>query len=1369
MRIVRWAGGIAAAIALTVAALFVVADTSIGRRFIVDRIANLSIASGLKIEIGQIEGSIYGTARLKQVRLSDPQGVFLTTGDARLDWKPWRWFTANTLDINELSIAQASLVRLPKFNPGNPDAPILPGFDIRIGRFEIARLNIAKGIAGDARTGRVAGSADISEGRAMVRLAANASAGDRLALVLDAAPDANRFDVEAELSAPAGGIFGQVIGTGQPTTVAITGDGSWQRWQGNVRATASGAQVADIALTADQGRFGLNGRLMLQSVTQGRVRQLTAPVVRVKGEAQLSQRRLAHRLQLISQALTIDARGIADLSENRFDGEEIAVRLNDPKALFANMRGRDIVLRTRLNGPFRSASFDYLLTAPLMQFDATGIEQVRASGQGRLGSSPVAVPIALSAARVTGLGDVAGGILRNLTINGVLRVTQALITGDGLALKSDKLQGKLALVIDLKTGRYDIGLAGQLDRYLIPGLGIVDIKSELKVVPGADGRGSRVLGRGQAWVRRFDNAFLAGLAGGLPYLETGLERGIDGNLRLFNLKITAPSLSLTGNGTRLQNGRFILEGSGRQATYGPFRLALNGDIARPQIDLLLASPNQAAGLRDVRLRLDPSPQGFAWTARGGSMIGPFAGNGEILLPSGAPVTIRIASLNASGLEARGSLVSRTGGLEGRLNLAGSGISGTLDLAPVGTIQRIEAHLRARDARLAGPPLIAARRGQFDGVILLDPRGTSVEGSFSGQGLQRGNLTLARATGNISLRGGAGELRASFAGTRGRDFEFQTVAQIAPNRIQLSGSGTVDRKPVSLQSPAVIVREAGGWRLQPVSLSFAGGDARLAGLFGETATELDATVRQMPLTVLNIVTPQLGLGGTANGTLTYRLPANGRASGRIDMKVRGLTRSGLVLSSRPVDVGITGVLTPGNAAARAIAVSGGQTIGRGQVRITPAGNGVDGLMSGALFAQLRFNGAADTLWRLTGVEGFDVAGPVQIGANATGSLRNPLITGAVRTTNARIESAATGMVLTNVNASGRFGGSDLRIDTLTAKAGNGTVSGSGRFSFAGGLGMDISLQADRAVLLARDDLAATITGPLSLKSDSNGGLISGDVVLNRSAFRLGRATAAAAVPLIRVREINGDQSRRQVQSTIMPWRFAIKARAPGRVEVTGLGIESEWRANLEIGGTITSPSILGEANLVRGGYEFAGKRFELSRGVIRFRGESPPDPILDIVATGDNEGINATIRVTGTGQRPDIAFTSVPALPQDELLSRILFGTSITNLSAPEAVQLAAAVASLQGGGAGLNPINTLRKAIGLDRLRIVAADATTGQGTSVAAGKYITRRLFVEVITDGQGYSATRAEFQITRWLSLLSTISTIGRQSAAARISRDY
>ena len=238
--------------------------------------------------------------------------------------------------------------------------------------------------------------------------------------------------------------------------------------------------------------------------------------------------------------------------------------------------------------------------------------------------------------------------------------------------------------------------------------------------------------------------------------------------------------------------------------------------------------------------------------------------------------------------------------------------------------------------------------------------------------------------------------------------------------------------------------------------------------------------------------------------------------------------------------------------------------------------------------------------------------------------------------------------------------------------------------------------------------------------------------------------------------------------LRPWRLDL-AVAGRDLDVRGLGIDSRWRTELDIGGTADAPRFTGRADLVRGDYEFAGRNFRLDRGVIRFRGETPPDPLLDIHAEAQVQGLDASVLVRGTGLRPEITFASVPALPQDELLSRILFGTSITNLSAPEAVQLASAVAALQSGSGNLDPINAVRRAVGLDRLRIVPADIATGQKTALSAGKYIGRKLFVEVITDGQGYSATRVEYQVTRWLSILSSVSTIGRASANVRISKDY
>jgi len=190
---------------------------------------------------------------------------------------------------------------------------------------------------------------------------------------------------------------------------------------------------------------------------------------------------------------------------------------------------------------------------------------------------------------------------------------------------------------------------------------------------------------------------------------------------------------------------------------------------------------------------------------------------------------------------------------------------------------------------------------------------------------------------------------------------------------------------------------------------------------------------------------------------------------------------------------------------------------------------------------------------------------------------------------------------------------------------------------------------------------------------------------------------------------------------------------------------------------------------RGTYSFASRRFDISRGTVRFQGNELFNPTIDIAATTTAEGVTAILNVSGTAQRPQIAFTSNPSLPQEEVLSRLFFGTNVTNLSATEAIQLAAAVNSLSGSGGGLNPLGKLKSATGIDRLRILGADDATGRGTSLAAGKYITNDIYIEIITDARGFTATQLEIALTRALSLLSQTGSFGGSSVSLRYSRDY
>jgi translocation and assembly module TamB len=1355
------------ALLFLLAGALVLLDSAPGHRFIIDRLSRFETASGLRIRIGRIDGSIFGKSQLRNVAVADQNGIFLTSPNIKLDWAPGAWLY-NRLSIDSLTAERVTLIRIPKLKPSAKKGPILPGFDIHLGEFRIDRLDVAAQVGGKPRSGRVEGKADVHRGRALVELFALINnGGDRIAFKLDSEPDRDKFVLAGHVASPADGLVPALMGISRPINLDIVGQGGWTHWRGRAALDLSGHPTARLALGVEKGRYMLWGQWAPAQFLTGKLQRLTTPFVNIRGDATLKDRILDGQLLTGTPELRAVARGAIDLANNRYRDMRLGIDLLKPTALFPNMTGKSVRMVWTLDGPFTTADYSYRLTSPHVQFDNTGFDDLRAEGRGKLAPWPMRVPIRLSARYITGIGDIAGAMLANPKIEGWLAITPKLVRGDGLRLTSAKWNGNLSLLIDLVTGKFQVLLSGAMQRYLIPGLGIVDVVTDLKVVPGPNNKGSHVIGTAKAWVRRLDNSFFRELTGGLPWLTTDLERGNDGIVHLSNLQLYSPRLRLSGAGQRFRDGTFHIVAVGRQAKYGPMKMTLDGHIERPRVDLLLDRPNDALGISAMHLLLEPTAAGFDYRASGGSRLGPFTSNGQILLPHDAPTVIAVAALDAGGAHASGALRSGPGGFSGRLTLANGSLGGTLDFSPAGPAQRIDAHLTAKNAIF--PDAFSVLSGRADAIMVLADNRTTIDGVVDAHGVTTGGITFARLTANAKLVNGSGQVRAAFAGKRGADFAFSALAQVAPDEIHLTGNGQIDRRPLVLNQAAVLTRSGDGWALAPTNLSFAGGTAVVSGRSG-SRPEVHAQVSGMPLEILDIAWPKLDLSGSATGRVDYAWKGN--RSGRLDLKVRGLSRAGLVLASKPIDLGVAAIVNGNQAALRAVAASDGAIVGRAQARFAPMGGGplMAELLNAPLFAQLRYAGPADTLWRLTGSEVIDMSGPLAVGADIAGRLADPVIRGSLRTPKGRLESQVTGMVITDIATEARFSGPQLIFSQISGNTpGGGSLAGTGSVTFSEGrAALNLAFNANQALLLNRDDVAARVTGPVQIRSNGQNGTISGDLKLNKGRFQLGHASAAAGVPQLNVREIGLAPEDVIEPATLHPWKLNLKI-VGSQLQVIGLGINSRWTTNLQVGGFADAPQFTGTAELVQGDYDFAGRNFRLDRGTIRFHGESPPNPQLDIRASAQVQGLDANVLVQGTGLKPEITFASTPPLPQDELLSRILFGTSITNLSAPEALQLASAVAALQSGKGSLDPINALRRAVGLDRLRIVPADIATGQKTAIAAGKYITRKLFVEVVTDGQGYSATQVEYQMTRWLSLLSTVSTVGRSSASVRVSKDY
>ena len=1352
-------------------------DTRLGHRFIADRIAAFAPPSGLRIGIGRIEGSIYGQARLRDVSLADPQGVFVRVPQVELDWRPGNWI-ASGLDIREIVLRRGTLARIPKFRPGDPDAPILPAFDIRIDRLEIDNLTVAQGVAGPARSVDLLGGGVIREGKVLLHAQGRLGGGDRLFALLDAEPDRDRFDLKLDYNAPMGGLLAGLTGADRAMQLSIGGKGSWRRWDGSLLAEAQGKRLAALRLTNRAGTYGVLGLASPQDMLSGLAARAAGGTVAIAAYGTLANRVADGDFRLIGEGLAVQGRGAVDLAGNRFKALAIEASARDPERLFPGVRLEDAKLTATLDGPFRQMSVPHRLTIARLISGTTRIETLTQTGIAGWDGNRLTLPLDAAALRIVTGDPALDARLKAPRVKGTVALIDSQIAGDSLSLAVPGLAARLSLRGDFASGGFAMAGPVAARAVALTDLGSADAEGRITVKFGKApwSLDAQLEGR----MTRVDNATLTTLAGSGIRFGGHFQLGQGRPLLFERATLSGSRLALGLAGRTLAGGGASLTGKGRQIDYGAF--TVEAEIARggPHAVLVFADPLPAAGLKDVRVALSPIANGFRIETRGESSLGAFNGLLGLFARSGGPTRIEVERLEVWKTTISGMLALERGLASGNLSFAGGGIGGTAALMARDGGQGFTASLTASDARFGGDVPLTIGSARLEATGLLRKGHSSVTGSLIGQGIGRGQMFIGRLSANARLTNGQGQVTASLAGRRGSRFELQLLGDVAPQRVAVAAQGQYAGQRIMLPRRAVLTREPGGWRLAPAQIDYAGGKAIASGLLGGPAggetNELHLALANMPLTLADVAIADLGLGGRISGLVDYRQARRAPPTGELKVRIAGLTRSGLVLTSRPADVALAGSLLSDRLEMRAIVSEGGQVRGRLQGRISglaPNGSLGERIQKGALFAQLRYSGPADTLWRLAALESFDLTGPLSVAADLTGSPASPSIRGSLAGSGLALQSTQTGTSVSGLSARGSFAGSRLVLSELSGRtAGGGSIAGSGSFDFTGigehGPAIDLRLSARAARLLARDDMGAVVTGPLLIRSDGAGGVIAGRLAIDSASWQLGRGAAIEQLPNIRTREINLPIDAIAPRREQVPWRFLIDARGASRFDVRGLGIDSEWSADIRLRGTTANPAIAGRADLVRGGYEFAGKRFAMTRGRIMFDGGSPPDPRLDIVAEDQQSGLTARIAVTGTALRPEIAFSSTPVLPDEELLSRLLFGQSIANISAPEALQLGAAIASLKGGG-GLDPINQLRKAVGLDRLRIVPADAVTGRGASVAAGKYITRRLYAEVVSDGRGYNATQLEFRVTSWLSLLSAVSTIGRESINARISKDY
>lgn len=536
--------------------------------------------------------------------------------------------------------------------------------------------------------------------------------------------------------------------------------------------------------------------------------------------------------------------------------------------------------------------------------------------------------------------------------------------------------------------------------------------------------------------------------------------------------------------------------------------------------------------------------------------------------------------------------------------------------------------------------------------------------------------------------------------------------------------------------------------------------------------LDVDLASFPLAALNRAMPGQDLGGTVTGTA--RLGGT-LASPQATFNLRGSGLAAAPLNASgasPLEAAAAGSFANNSVNLSSVSVSGPQGLSLSASGAVPlSGTGLSVTLNGSAPLALANRFLAD--------RGTQLSGTLEVNGTVSGSIAQPAIRGMFSTTGAQAVDPDSNLRVGNINVMGAIDGETVTLRSASAAlTSGGTLSASGTVSInaAAGFPADLRLALNQARYADGDMVVATVNGNLALNGAlARDPLLSGQLTVERAEISVpdNFAGGAAAIDVIhtnppqRVRETlararanDGTPTPTERPAVL---RLDVSVSAPARIFVRGRGLDAELGGNVRLTGPVTDIQPVGGFQLVRGRLSILGQRITFDEGTVTLVGDL--DPYLNFVARSQSSDITVFITVMGRVSALDIGFSSQPELPEDEVLARLIFNRSLSELSALQIAQLAAAAAELAG-GSNTSLLGSLRGAAGLDDLDIV----TDSEGNAaVRAGRYIQENIYLGVEAGAGGTTRGTINLDITDDLKARGAVGSDGDSSVGIFYERDY
>ena len=1252
-------------------------------------------ASGGQVRITGLAGRFPDRLHIARLEVHDADGMWMSVDNADLDWSPSALLQRRAR-VHLLTAEAVTVPRLPKSTAPSTTGSSPAGLPlpIELEKLAIARLNLGQPVAASLALDGAARLETLADGKLDLSVRRLDAPGSYR---LTGQVDARRLSADLQAEEPAKGLVASLAGLPDlgALSVAAKVDGPWN------------AAVVQVKLAGGELRAAADGTLDL--CAQSADLAVTANAPAMTPRADISWQSVAIDAQVRGTVAAPVGRGtvrIGGLSAVGAGADSIALDLSGDRGV-ADLRA--VLTGLRLPGAalFAQAPVVIAARADLAAATVTGtLAHPLADSSFTLrrdGASDVTLTLP-ELAPFAGLGGVA--------VAGRAVLEAAVNRNDGAVAADATL--RLALT-DMPS----------------PGMALLGPAPDVALAATVRG--------GDVTLRRLQ---VNGRALGVSARGTLISNALDADWTVDLRDVAAAVPALAG----------ALQGQGRVA--GPLdRLAAQADVSGT-LGLHGTPPAPfTAALRAEGLPAAPSATITVQGVLGGDRLslaaaGSRAADGALRLDvtqgdwKSAHAEARLGLAHGATLPS-GTATVRMGDLAELAPLIRQRITGGIDAHAV--FDDTEANVTVQGERLGLPGTATAARLNLT-ARLRDLKAPVVDAKLVVDGIAAGGTTGAAV--RLDAAGPADALALNLAATApGIRTAMAAKLDSVASRLVISALNAQWRdERLTLAGPATL-SYADAVAVDHLRLRLRQASLDLAGRLSPTL-DLTVALRDLPADLAALASPGLALAGSlrADARLTGRPAA---PDGTVRIEATGLRqRSGPGASLPAAQMTANAKLAGGTTTLDANATVGGS-------RLAVAGTVVRNSL-----LNLRGTGEVDLalLDPLLAADGRRARGRIGLDATVTGQTDAPRIAGGLSLTRGEVQDLGQGVRISDIAARITAQGDRVVLDSLTGRAGAGTIAARGTLGLAGAMPLDFSLTARNASPVQSELVTTAIDADLALAGELSGDKrASGTIRLRRTEIRIPeKLPAQVAVLNIRGR----GQPAPPPTAPAPDIALDVAIEAPGQIFVRGRGLNAELGGSLRIRGTAAAPKPEGRFALRRGEFSIVGKTLTFTQGAVGFDGHVPIDPTLDFQATSSNSTVAATLTVGGYASQPKITLSSVPTLPQDEVLAQLLFSKSATTLGPIELAQIAAALAQIAGvgGGAG-GTLDAIRGRLGLDRLAVGGSGAS---GASVEAGRTVAKGVYVGArqSTSGAGTQAT-VEIDIAKGLKLQADIGASSGSSA--------